>query len=235
MKKCNNCGAVSEDRVNFCTACGSSEFTAVPENNEQPIYDQPSYDQQPAAQTQYTPMYNAAYQAATLSQEEPEDNGNGNVIAGIVGAFLFALIGGLLYFIVYQLGIIAGICGLVIFVLANFGYGLFAKTKNKSSAVALVVSIIITVIMIFLAEYICLSYEIFQVYEDYNITIFDAIRATSDFITEPEIAKAVGGDLAFAYVFGLAAVIGNIVNMKKAKKKNAAQANAVNVQNSTLN
>ena len=39
------------------------------------------------------------------------NKGNGNILAGAVGAFLFALIGGVLYFVVYQIGFIAGICG----------------------------------------------------------------------------------------------------------------------------
>lgn len=33
-----------------------------------------------------------------------------NVLAGVVGAFLLALVGGALYFIIYQFGYIAGIC-----------------------------------------------------------------------------------------------------------------------------
>lgn len=148
--------------------------------------------------------------------------GNGNVIAGIVGAFLFALIGGLLYFIVYQIGIIAGICGLVIFVLANFGYNLFAK-GDKNTMIGLIVSIIMMIAMIFLAEYISISYAIFQAYKDYGITIFDAIRLTSKSFENPEAASAIAQDLAFAYIFGIVASISNIVNIVKARKASKAQ------------
>ena len=38
---------------------------------------------------------------------------NENVIAGIVGAFLFSLVGGVMWFVIYNLGFIAGISGLV--------------------------------------------------------------------------------------------------------------------------
>ena len=145
--------------------------------------------------------------------------GSENILAGIVGAFLFSIMGGLLYFVLYQAGIIAGICGLVIFILANFGYGLFAKTKNNVSIVGLVASIIAMIVMIYAAEYFCISFEIFQVYKDQGITVFDAIRVTPEFLAEPEIGEAVAEDLAFAYIFGFIATISNIVNIVKERKK----------------
>ena len=36
-----------------------------------------------------------------------------NVLFGVVGAFLFALVGGVLYYILYQIGYLAGISGLI--------------------------------------------------------------------------------------------------------------------------
>ena len=150
---------------------------------------------------------------------EPEPKGAGNVVAGVVGAFLFALIGGVLYFIVYQLGYIAGICGLVIFVLANFGYHLFAKGE-KDTIPGLVTAVIMTVLVIFLSEYIALSYEIFTVFrDDFDITMFDAIRATPEFLSDPEIMGPVGKDLLMAYGFSIIGIIGNFSNRRKAKKR----------------
>ena len=57
---------------------------------------------------------------ATAVADQDVKKEHENVIAGIVGAFLFALIGGGLYFIIYQFGYIAGICGLVTVVLSTF-------------------------------------------------------------------------------------------------------------------
>lgn len=160
---------------------------------------------------------------------EIEEKRGGNVVAGVVGAFLFALIGGILFFLVYQMGYIAGICGLIIYVLANYGYHLFAKGP-KETKTGLVVSVIMTVLMIFLAEYIALSYEIFTVFRDeVDITMFDAIRATPDFLTDPDIKGAVIKDLVMAYVFGLVGIIGNLVSGRKGKKKQA-KAESANVE-----
>lgn len=193
MKKCNTCGMMNEENSNFCQSCGSTDFA-----------------ESKAAE----PAPEIAAEPAVL----PKADGNGNIVAGIVGAFLFSLIGAALYFIVYQLGVIAGVCGLVTFILANFGYGLFAGTKNKNSIVGLISAIVMMLIMIFVAEYFCISYEIFQIYKDEGITIFDAVRATPDFLVEPELAKAVGSDLCFAYIFGIIASISNIINIIKSRK-----------------
>lgn len=151
-------------------------------------------------------------------QEQTVEMDNGNILAGIVGAFLLSLFGGIVYFAIYQLNIIAGISGLIIFLLANFGYRLFAKTKNKNSIVALVVAIVMTIVVIFLAEFLCLSFEIYKEFGDWGITFFDAIEATPDFIAEPEIKSAFIEDLAFAYIFGFLASLSNIVNIVKSRK-----------------
>ena len=122
MKKCNNCGSVYNDNVNFCATCGSSNFSLFV-NNPQPMYN---------------PVYNTNINANPTPNTNPRmANENGNIIAGVVGSFLFSLLGGLVYFLIYQLDIIAGISGLIIFVLANFGYNLFAKPSTKNSVTSI--------------------------------------------------------------------------------------------------
>jgi len=209
MKECNACGKQVDEQAEFCSACGSTDLTETMSAAEKVQ----QFDQ---TQT-FPPVFNPINQ--DQSNESGENSGNGNILAGVVGAFLFSLIGGALYFLIYQIGFVAGICGLVIFVLANFGYGLFAKTKNNTSMVGLITAILMTVVMIFLAEIFCISFEIFQEFKDFDITIFDAIKATPDFLAEPEISEAVLSDLAFAYIFGFVASISSIVNIVKARKK----------------
>ncbi len=191
MKKCNACGAYIEQDAVTCASCGSNDVVENTEcvEQEQPINTTPS-----------------------------DINDNGNIVAGVVGAFLFSIIGGILYFIVYQFGFIAGICGLVMFVLANFGYSLFAGTKNRNSVPGLVSSIVCMIVMLFLAEYLCLSYEIFRVYQTEGITFFDAVWATPQFLAESDISGPFISDLLFAYIFGFFASISNIKNIIKARK-----------------
>lgn len=198
MKRCNHCNTVLDDETNFCVNCGSSDltFTSTQPNMNNPQIPAPADIPQPA---------------------NTVPSGNGNVVAGIVGAFLFALIGGALYFVVYQMGYVASICGLATFVLASFGYDLFSRSKH--STIGMITAAIAFIATIYAAEYLCISFEIFQVYKDIGITFFDAVRATSEFLKDEELMRAFIGDLVFAYVFGIVAVIGNIVSAVKAKKQ----------------
>lgn len=194
MKICQQCGNSVADEVRFCSTCGSAVFEPATEGtlNAQPV---------------------------TASEAPAPVSGNGNVLAGVVGAFLFSLIGAALYFVLYQINIIAGISGLVMFVLANFGYGLFAGTKNKVCVAGIVSAVIAMLVMLFVAEYISLSYEIYQVYsEQVSITFFDAVAATPQFLEDPDVSSAVIGDLLFAYLFGALAAGGNIVSLVKGKR-----------------
>ena len=58
-----------------------------------------------------------------------------NVLAGAVGAFLFALVGGVLWFVLYLVGFFAGISGLVGAVCAVKGYSLFSKKESVKGIV----------------------------------------------------------------------------------------------------
>lgn len=202
MKRCKSCGARMDDQTRACVMCGSTDL-------EETVTVEPTQQVEPVT----------AEGSMTAVNNDALEQGNWNILAGAVGAFLFSIIGGALYFVIYQAGIIAGICGLVIFTLANFGYGLFARTKNKASIAGLISSVAATVVMIFLAEYFCISFEIYQAFKEFEITIFDAIRATPDFLAEAEIRSAFTEDLVFAYIFGLAASISTIVSIVKARKK----------------
>ena len=162
--------------------------------------------------------------------EIEEGRGVGNVIAGVVGAFLFALIGGILFFVLYQIGYIAGICGLITFVLANFGYHLFAKGE-KDTLTGMITAVIMTVLVIFLAEFLSISYALFQESKEYyDITMFDAIRATPYFLKEPELLGAVVKDLLVAYALSVLGIISSISNRRKAKKRAAQDQTEAGIQ-----
>lgn len=191
MKKCNNCGTMLEDNENFCNECGSTVVDKLPEQS----------------------------QSVSAQTNEPKGFANGNILLGIIGAILFSLIGAAIYFVIYQLGIIAGICGLAIFYLSYFGYGLFAKTNKKASIVGLVVSVILTIVMILVAEYASISYVIYNELKGFGMTFAEAIKLTPDFIAEADIGAEVAGDLAFAYIFGFIAIISNIMTIVKNNKK----------------
>ncbi len=86
---------------------------------------------------------------AQIPTEQPEEN----KIAGTLGAFLFALAGGLAYFALWQLGFIAAISGFLAVFCAMKGYKLFAK---KESVYGVVTSVVVSVLVIVIAWYFSL-------------------------------------------------------------------------------
>ncbi|MBP7348839.1 MAG: hypothetical protein KA965_09170 [Butyrivibrio sp.] len=153
-----------------------------------------------------------------------------NILGGIVGACIFSLGGCLLYFLVYQLGYIAAICGIVTYVLAVFGYQLFSG--RKETAKGMIISLVITLLALALAEYLCLAYEVYDAYHlDYDINFFDAFNAVPSFLTDPEYADLRSGvisDVLFSYLLGgisfLQYIYRNHRNKKAAAKKRSMPA-----------
>ena len=86
-----------------------------------------------------------------------------NRIAGTLGAFLFALAGGLVYFALWQVGFIAAICGAIAVICAMKGYKLFAK---KESLYGVVTSVVVSVLVIAIAWYFCLAFDVYDAYKE---------------------------------------------------------------------
>lgn len=164
---------------------------------------------------------------AAVMPEHPE-----HVLAGVIGAFLFSLLGGGLYFLIYQLGFLAGICGLAIIALSVLGYQIFSGRKNSMKGV--ITAIIMMIIVIFLAEYLCVSYEIYSVFQEegYVVSFFSIVRTMPEFLTDPDLLRAVVFDLVLAYLLSAVAAFTYIRNALKTsraikKTKEAASSAAV--------
>ena len=71
---------------------------------------------------------------------------NENVVAGIIGAFLFALAGGVLWYLFYQMGFISGLAGSVGVICSVSGYSFFAKKESKKGIVIAVIMSIFVIL-----------------------------------------------------------------------------------------
>ena len=155
-----------------------------------------------------------------------------NVLAGAVGAFLFSLAGGILWFVLYQIGYLASISGLVAVICAVKGYTFFAKTK-KESKTCLVLSVIIAVVVLAISWYLCVGYDIYLAYQDwyeagevdFTLTFFESINAIPVFFEEPEILVAYIKDLGMGIFFAVIGIISYLASREK-KRKLAAQVEA---------
>lgn len=206
-KVCKNCGMENVDNANFCEACGGNEFK---ENAPKPVENTTNEMSGEFVQTG-TPVNSGTGVRQAVNPV------NENLLLGILGALLFSLIGAVLYFAIYQIGVIAAVCGLAIFLLANFGYVKFSKSGTITTK-GIIVSAVITLLMIFVSEYFCLSFEIYKVYRnDYDINIFDAIKVTSSFLEDADIKTGFIKDLAIAYILSIVAIVSELVKGKKAR------------------
>ena len=155
-----------------------------------------------------------------------------NVVAGIIGAFLFALAGGLLWFLLYQVGFLAGVSGIVAVVCAIKGYAVFAK---KESVKGIVVSVFVAIIVILIAWYICLSMDVYKAYQewynageiDFTLTFAESVRCAYVFLSDSEILGTYLLDLGIGLAlcgFGAYRSIANAVARVKEKKEDISEA-----------
>lgn len=196
---------------------------AQPQQSVQQQYAQP---QQPAAPYQAQPN-NSAPQPDYRVQPQPAPAVSTavaadtaleireNKVAGIVGAFLFALAGAVVYVILDRMGIISAFSGLIAAVCAFKGYSVFAK---KESTFGAVISIVMAFVVIALAWYICLSIDVYKSYIswynsgdiDYKINFFDALRNAHLYLGDEEIGRAYFVNLAMGLMFCLLGCISPI-------------------------
>ena len=152
-----------------------------------------------------------------------------NVLAGTVGALLFSLVGGILWFVLYQFGFIAAISGLVGVICSIKGYSIFAK---KESLKGIVIAIVAAVLVMVVAWYMCLSKDVYDTYKewyengeiDYYISFSMAVRRSYVFLEDSEVAIAYFKDLAIGLVLcivGAFRFVVNAVQRVKQEKKNA--------------
>lgn len=144
-----------------------------------------------------------------------------NTVAGIVGAFLFALAGGIIYFLLYQIGIFAALSGTVAVICAIKGYSVFGKGESIKGVI---ISTVIAFLVIVAAWYLCLSYDVYTVYGewfelgeiDFQITFFEAVRGSHIYLFGPDMIPAYWLDLGLGLLF---CVLGAFSPVKNALAK----------------
>lgn len=138
-----------------------------------------------------------------------------NVLAGIVGAFLFSLAGGVVWFLLYQIGYLAALSGIVGVICAIKGYSIFAK---RESVKGVVISSVIAFFVIVIAWYLCISYDVYLAYQDwyangevdFTLTFFESIRAAVLFLEDSEILVAYLKDLGIGLIFCVIGAFGYV-------------------------
>ena len=145
-----------------------------------------------------------------------------NVLAGVVGAFLFSLVGGAVWFLLDLVGFYAGISGLIGVVCAVTGYKLFAGTLSRKGVI---IAFIISLLVLALAWYLCFAKDLFQAYKEwyankevnYMPTYAECVREGVLWLQEPDIAKAYFINLAIGIALAIIGSIRYIITAFKEK------------------
>jgi hypothetical protein len=145
-----------------------------------------------------------------------------NAFTGTIGAFLFALAGGVLWFVIYQIGFIAGLAGAVTVALSLLGFALFGNGMNKYG---IVISIVISAAVIFLSVYFCAAKDIYDTFKywystgesEYPLTFIQAVRNVSYLLTD-EGKTSYRFDLVIGYVLSAVSFF-MMVPIKARRKK----------------
>lgn len=137
-----------------------------------------------------------------------------NVIAGIVGAFIGALIGGGCIILISQLGYIASVSGLILAVCTLKGYELLG---GKLSGKGIVISILLMTVTPYLADRTDWAILIMQEWADYGITFAEAFAFFPELLKDGTVETGVYvKNLLMIYGFVL---LGAFATVRNALKK----------------
>ena len=168
-------------------------------------------------------MYEQSAPAQPTTQLPPDEN----KVAGTVGAFLFALAGGLAFYLLYQVGKLAAISGIIGVSCALVGYRLFAKRESRYGTV---IAVVMAALVIVLAWYLCLAQDVYEAYKEwyesgdiaYPVGYATAVRYAYRFLEEPDIARGYLTDLVIGLLLCVAGWIGTFVRSSKRTKTQPA-------------
>lgn len=135
-----------------------------------------------------------------MKEERDGVERSGNFILGAAGAFAGSLVGVAVWIILYQLGFIAGISGLLMTICALWCYEKLAGKQDKKGVI---ITFIVIIIMSFVANFLCYGIEIYKIYKEDGITLLDGMKYVPEFLKYNDVRKSFIIDLLMGYAFCL--------------------------------
>ena len=123
----------------------------------------------------------------------------GNFLSGAVGAILGSLLGVAAWVLVYRLGYIAAIVGLIMIVCTFKGFSLFG---GKLNVPGILFCVVLSAGMLYVGEQVAIAWEIYDTFRtDFSVTFFQAYQSIPTFMEYDEFRRAVIADMAYGYLF----------------------------------
>ncbi len=132
-----------------------------------------------------------------------------NFFPGLAGAILGSLAGIALWVLVYYLGYIAGLAGLLMAVLALKGYEKFGGALDVKGVITCIVVLILAVIF---ANKLSWSLEAYSALKEYGWTFGECFRELGYILEESDLTGSYYGDLAIGLILTAACTVGTIIS-----------------------
>lgn len=85
-----------------------------------------------------------------------------NILLGTLGAILFALVGGIVYYVLWSVNIVAALSGIIAVLCAIKGYEIFARGRSKQG---ITIAVIAAGVVLVLAWYFCFCTDLHAAYQ----------------------------------------------------------------------
>ena len=136
-----------------------------------------------------------------------------NVLLGLIGALVGAVLGGASIILLSQLGYIASISGFILAICTLKGYELLGKRLSKKGIVLCVILMIVTP---FVADWIDWAIFLMKDYPEYGLTLVDSCIMLGELMAEGyvdmfEYVK----NLGMIYLFVILGAFGTLKNLLK--------------------
>lgn len=136
-----------------------------------------------------------------------------NVLLGLIGALVGAVLGGASIILLSQLGYIASISGFILAICTLKGYELLGKRLSKKGIVLCVILMIVTP---FVADWIDWAIFLMKDYSEYGLTLVDSCIMLGELMAEGyvdmfEYVK----NLGMIYLFVILGAFGTLKNVLK--------------------
>ena len=149
---------------------------------------------------------------AYQQNKQEKQNINSNPITGAVGALIGALVGGVAWILIGKVGLMSGLAGLVGVVLA---FRLYDKFGNGLDIKGVVISMVIVLIVLYVANRLGWAWELYDAIKDYGYSFSDCFANLSEYLKLIEVYDSYIMDIVVGLALTVVGTIGNVISTVK--------------------
>lgn len=141
-----------------------------------------------------------------------EQRKSSNIFLGIIGALIGGCIGGVVWYVVLQLGYVVSAVGALIAFLAIGGYALLGKSVDLKGCI---ISILVVIGVIYVCNDLTYAKELSKIEELGYSSALDAFKDVHKYVKLAGVQSEYNRGLVQALLYGLFGAVGLIVGKRK--------------------